>query len=314
MSGIPTTFKDGLPAYTVVGGNGRRSPGGVSVVLTGPGNLENPEALYRELEDAGFEQVLSIEEKRLSSSVDRLAADYSFARFVLLNKPLTIGSQINLAAAELESGYLFVLSKDCGFNPPSAARAVAGEARNLCTVPYMFDRQGEALGVQPVLVFSGGGLRTKQVVPSSASWGFFPFEGIGVYNRELFIRLGGYDNSIKDAYWQFMDFGFRAYAWGEKIGATDAVRLTRGAALVEPPVVIGESYRRFYLKNISPVYRTDAAYLPLRRFPPFLLRSGVPLPDAWREFSAAREWVNKNAYRWKCGPRAVIENWKKDAS
>jgi hypothetical protein len=176
----------------------------------------------------------------------------------------------------------------------------------------MFDRRGATLPVQPLVEFSNGVLRTKMAVPDDGSWNLFPFEGIGVYNRELFVRLGGFDNSITDEYWQFMDFGLRAYTWGERIRSIGAVRITRGADPVEHALFIGESYRRFYLKNLSPVYRLDAAYLPLRRFPFFLIKSGIPLPDAWDEFSMARAWVSQNAYRWKCDVHTLIKNWGKN--
>jgi hypothetical protein len=312
MNGIPTTFNDGLPAYTVVGGGERCGPRGMSAVLLCHPKQADRDALYRSLAQAGFEQVLSIEERGIASGIDHLSTAYPFVRFILLNERLPAGSKINLAATELQGNYFFVLGKDCRIDS-FEVRADRGWTQNLCAVPLIFGQNGASLPVRPTVTFSKRILRTKQTVPAAGARNLFPFEGIGVYNRELFIRLGGYDNSIPDEYWQFMDFGLRAYAWGEKILSTDAIRLTRSADFASPPIFIGESYRRFYLKNLSPVYHLDAAHLPLRRFPFFLFKSGIPLPDAWEEFAMARAWVTKNAYRWKCDMRTVIKNWD-DAS
>jgi hypothetical protein len=321
MNGIPTTFNDGLPSYTVVDGGERCGPRGISAVLLSRGKV-NRERLYQGLMRAGFERILSIEERDPDSDLSSWAAAYPFVRFILLNEPLPAGSQINLAAAELSGDYFFVLRKDCGLEPHSAESIMTTvkEARNLCSVPPMFDRGGTALPTLPLIEFSSGILRTRMAVPGNGSWHLFPFEGIGVYNRDLFVRLGGFDNSITDEYWQLMDFGLRAHTWGERIRTIndDTVRITRGTGLAKYALFIGESYRRFYLKNLSPVYRLDAAYLPLRRFPFFLFKSGMPIPDAWDEFSMARAWVSLNAYRWKCDVHTLIKNWgqngKKDAS
>jgi hypothetical protein len=298
----------------------------MSAVLLSRGKGDR-ERLYQGLARAGFEQVLSIEERDPDSDISYWAAAYPFVRFILLNEPLPAGSQINLAAAELKGEYFFVLRKDCSLEPKAgtaveikAERIVAmvKEADNLCAVPLMFGRGGTALPVQPLIEFSSGILRTRMAVPGGGSWNLFPFEGIGIYNREIFVRLGGFDNSITDEYWQLMDFGLRAHTWGERIRSIDgddddnAVRIRRGAGLTKYAVFIGESYRRFYLKNLSPVYRLDAAYLPLRRFPFFLVKSGVSIPDAWDEFLMARAWVSQNAYRWKCDVHTLIKNWGKN--
>jgi hypothetical protein len=318
MNGIPTTFNDGLPAYTVIGGDDQCGPRGISAVLLSRGDGDR-EMLYRSLARAGFEQILSIEERGLHPDISQWAADFPYVRFILLNNPLPVGSQINLATAELRGDCFFVLRKDCHLDPVKEGTiieegTIIGETRNLCSVPLTFDSRRDALPVQPLIEFSSGILRTRLAVPNAGAWNLFPFDGIGIYNRELFIRLGGFDNSIQDEYWQLMDFGLRAYTWGERIRSTSTVKIIRAGGLAAYDIVIGESYRRFYLKNLSPVYRLDAAYLPLRRFPFFLIKSGVSLPDAWDEFSMARVWVGQNAYRWKCDVHTLIKNWGRDAS
>ena len=36
----------------------------------------------------------------------------------------------------------------------------------------------------------------------------YPFDFTGIYNRDKFIRMGGFDHAIANPYWQNLDFGF----------------------------------------------------------------------------------------------------------
>jgi hypothetical protein len=138
----------------------------------------------------------------------------------------------------------------------------------------------------------------------------YPFDGVGIYDRERFIGLGGFDPLIRNPYWQLMDFGFRAHLWGEENSVTQHIKLSNeGPESVEDSTV-DEGYRRFYLKNIAPVFREGQAHLPLRRFPGYLASSGWDLFGAWDEFNEARHWVRDNRQRWKRDARAVNDFWE----
>jgi hypothetical protein len=73
---------------------------------------------------------------------------------------------------------------------------------------------------------------------------------------------------------------------------------------------VDEGYRRFYLKNIAPVFRENQAHLPWRRFPGYLASSGWDLFGAWEEFNEARRWVKDNCKRWKRDARMVNDFWE----
>jgi hypothetical protein len=133
---------------------------------------------------------------------------------------------------------------------------------------------------------------------------------VGIYDRQRFIRLGGFDTSIRNPYWQLMDFGFRACLWGEEISVTQHVKLSSEGEIPATDSTIDESYRRFYLKNIAPVFRGDHAHLPWRRFPGYLAKSGWDIFGAWEEFTEARRWVATNRSRWKYDARIVNELWE----
>jgi hypothetical protein len=140
----------------------------------------------------------------------------------------------------------------------------------------------------------------------------YPFDGIGIYDRQRFINTGGFDTTIKQTHWQLMDFGFRAHLWGEEISLNLHFKIAYDNELPMEDYSPGESYKRFYLKNIAPVFRYDYAHLPLYRFPGFFFKSGEDILSARDEFKEVRKWVTINKYRWKHDARAVINKW--DAS
>jgi hypothetical protein len=107
-----------------------------------------------------------------------------------------------------------------------------------------------------------------------------------------------------------MDFGFRARLWGEEICASLALKLSCDGVVPAGDNSRDENYRRFYLKNIAPVFRGDYANIPLRRFPGFFMRSGLDFFGAKEEFSAARNWVAANGYRFRFDIRTIADVWK----
>jgi hypothetical protein len=72
-----------------------------------------------------------------------------------------------------------------------------------------------------------------------------------------------------------------------------------------------DSYRLFYLKNLAPVFRSDYAHLPLRRFPGYLVKAGWDLLGAWMEFSRERSWIRKNKNRFRRDAWGVADLWER---
>jgi hypothetical protein len=106
-----------------------------------------------------------------------------------------------------------------------------------------------------------------------------------------------------------MDFGFRACLWGEEIAATSHVRLSYEGLTPIADNTADEGYRRFYLKNLAPLFRRDHGVIPLSRFPGFCFGSGEDVFSAWREFSAVRSWVRINRFRFRTDVRSVTRRW-----
>jgi hypothetical protein len=206
----------------------------------------------------------------------------------------------------------------------SAGRGREGKPGNgnnykrLCTVPLIQDARCETMPtlIAPLLIDEESrkrgmdeNYRTIPFVPQREGLpSLFPFEGIGIYDRERFIRLNGFDPSIRNFYWQLMDFGFRSFLWGEKIACTQLIKLSYEGLIPEEDSTAGEGWRSFFLKNLAPVFRRDYAHIPLSRFPSYLFRRGS-LFEAWKEFSAAREWVKTNRFRFISDSKTIGERF-----
>jgi hypothetical protein len=197
-----------------------------------------------------------------------------------------------------------------------------GPYKRLCTAPVIQNSHFETLSTMIVPAyrrkrrpFTGQPSRSQvdSMLFASGREGtatLFPFDGVGIYDRERFIRLGGFDCTMKSTYWQLMDFGFRAHLWGESIKCTQFVRLSYNGDAPAMDTTVEESYCRFYLKNLAPVFHGDHSDLPWRRFPFYLFRSGADPFQAWADFAEGRKWVESTQARFRQDARALIKGWE----
>jgi hypothetical protein len=325
MNTIPTIFNDSLPSYTAVGGRERRASTGLSAVILNREGHCSRFNLFGELEKAGFDYVISMEGAQKRYDLEALSGNFPSVRFILLKEPISFGEEINLAASELSSPLFFVLWNDLrilrgGGSGRMAERLLLDAAdegreqkiisKRLCTVPVIQDNRFETIPtlVSPLII--RGAMKTIPAAPSREGLpSLCPFFGIGIYDKERFIRLGGFDRTIKNFHWQLMDFGLRSHLWGEKIISTQYIKLAYDGSVPAEDGTIDTNYRRFFLKNLAPVFRGDYAHIPLRRFFRFFRHSGEDLFSMWEEFSQARRWVKTNRFRFKYDARILAELW-----
>ncbi len=323
MNTIPTTFNDSLASYTVVGGDRRGAATGLSAVILNRGGRYLRRTLFQDLEKVGFDHIVSIEGPRETWDVEELASRFPTVKFILLKENATLGTQINLAAAEIPTERFFVLWNDLRLIQGGGAARIAERLSEeetadrtqaparLCTVPLIQNARFETLPTLVAPAFFRGGVKTVSFSATrEGTPTLYPFDAAGIYDKDRFVKLGGFDGSIASPYWQLMDFGFRAQLWGESIRSTQLVKLAYDGDAPTEDATVDESYKAFYLKNLAPLYRGDCAHVPLRRFPSYLLRSGAGPMQAWQEFSEARRWVETNRFRFACDARKVIELWE----
>jgi hypothetical protein len=324
MNTIPTIFNEKITPYTVIGGKERAASTGISAVVLNQGGSKS-RTFLADIEKTGFDNIISIESSSPHYEIEELSGRFPFVRFVLPENEINLGEQINLAASEIESPLFFVLRSDIKIIAGGTASRMAERLsvqeetedgqktagfKRLCTVPVIMNSSYEVLPTLVAPVTSKKKMRTLFLEPGvEGALSLYPFNGIGIYDRQRFIQTGGFDTTIKNITWQFMDFGFRAHLWGEEIALNLHFKLLCEGDLPAEDYTIDKCYRRFFLKNLAPVFKNDYAHLPLYRFPSYMGRSEEDPFSAWDEFSASRNWVTKNKFRWKRDARYVTGLW-----
>ena len=317
MSTIPTTLNDRAVPYTVIGGiKGRNCPERipVSVVLLNRGSRLYRTQLLADLERVGFESILSIESGQEPPDVESLSGRFPQVRFLFLKEEITAGERINLGIRESCGPYVFVLWNDQRLSTAALSSRFferLSEQDALCVAPFFSVREGDPAPTQLAPAFDRSSLRVLSFVPlKDGEKTLFPFDGCGIYSRERFIQTGGYDPAIPDPWWQKMDFGFRAWLWGEEIRMAQALRMGYEGNPPLEDTTPGASYGRFHLKNLAVRVREDGGMLPLSAFLPYLVRAARNPFPAVAEFRAVREWVRLNRFRFRCDARSVVDLWE----
>ncbi|GAB4374368.1 MAG: hypothetical protein Kow009_09950 [Spirochaetales bacterium] len=316
MNTIPTTFNPLLPSYTVVGGSGktRKRERGVSVVLLHRGGVIDKKDLLEKFHAMGMAEILSVEASRDTYQLESLVGQYPRVRFLLLHEPANVGRQINIAIHEAISSLCLVVWADYQIDPASlqaGIEAVLKSPRQLCVAPWILSARNTPLPVLRVPAFHKARLKVLAVLPrKEEALNLFPFDYCGIYHKETFTLVGGYDHNIANPYWQKLDFGFRSFLFGERIVCRKEFQgIFFDGDLLEDTTP-DDSYRLFFLKNLAPVYMGDRGELPFRKFFSFFFRSKGGLLVSLKEFQAVRAWVKINAYRFKMDSQTITELWE----
>ena len=322
MNTIPSTLNDRTIPYTVVGGaRGAGGPAGsrvpISLVLLGRGpRLFRGETL-RDFDRLGFESIVCVEDGSDLFEVESLCQRFPGLRFLLLGQAADPGTRINLAIRESQAAYVLVLWNDMGLSTAGLSgrffeRLV--EQDLLCLAPFLSTGSGAVLPTAAAPALQGSSLK---ILPLQAARdgarSLYPFDHSGIYSRERFILMGGYDGRLTNPYWQRLDFGFRAWLWGEEIRLAQSLRVAYEDEAPSEETTVDPDYRWLWLKNLAPQFRGDLAVLPGSRLLEYLLsRRGEPF-KALAEFRAARAWVELNRFRFRSDARSLVDLWDEEA-
>lgn len=319
MSTIPTTLNDRALPYTVIGGPKGGGPGAgipVSVLLLERGGRLYRSEVFEELERLGFESVISVEEGPETGDASALAQRYPRTRFVILGGAASPGERVNIGMREAQEPFVLVLWSDMRIQTAGLSsrffEKIAAHNR-LCTPPYLQARKGELLPSAITPALERQSLRLIPFVPSAdGAKSLYPFDYCGIYSREKFVLSGGFDGGISNPYWQKLDFGFRAWLWGEEIRLSQALRVGYEDEPPQEDATPDETYKWFWLKNLAPVFRGDSGAVPGRRYWSYLRsRKGNPF-TALSEFKSAAEWVKLNRYRFRSDASSVVDLWEEE--
>ncbi len=311
-----TPLPSELP-YTVVGGSSPRRADdriGLSVVLLNRGGRPVRAETLLPFAEAGADELIVVLGPQPQYEIEQLASRVGNTRFVLLSREVTIGEQVNIGVHEARAPYVLTMWSD--MNPPAVNERIVtrvSELDCLAVVPVLRTERNETIPSVVAPAFYRSLFRTVPTQPGSeGSPSLSVSAETGVYDKSRFEGLGGYDPLVRNPYWQRLDFGMRAFLWGEQIRVLPSFRVQTSRPLPPEDTTPDASYARFHLKNLSIRFVRDQGRLPLKRVLPFVLRSGLGMSEAIRQFREARRWVHENRYRFVQDARRVTELWEVD--
>jgi len=316
MNTIPTTLSDSAVPYTVVGGGGASGMPVSLVVLDRGPRLFRSETL-RDFDRLGFDSITYVEDRGAELfDVEALCQRFPRLRFILLGAAADPGTRINIAVRESSSPFVFVLWNDmtivtAGLSGRFLERIV--EKDRICLSPFLSGPDGSLLPVSATPALQGSSLRILPLAAArEGARSLYPYDYCGIYGRERFVLLGGYDGRLSNPFWQRLDFGFRAWLWGEEIRLSRALRVAYEGGPPQEDSTIDADYRWFWLKNLAPRHRGDSAVLSRSRFFEYLVSRKGGFFGALGEFGAARSWVELNRFRFRQDAERVVELWDEE--
>ena len=317
MNTIPLIFNQREINRTVLGG--KENPPfvalNVAVILLNRRGSQLRVPMIDSLAKCGFSSIVSIENNPDSYNIEDLSHKFPFVKFIIPLEKVTDGELINIGISEVKAPYALVLRDNISFSsqiltPQLSENLIKDET--FCVVPRLISESNPSFPVifSPTVVNSVFKTESSAIVKDGEPT-LYPFDYIGLYNRQKFVLSGGYDYTITSSHWQNLDLSFRAWLWGEKFLLSTAFSLIYEG---EPPVSdisADQSYTRFYLKNLLPRFYDDHAAIPRSSLFVYLSRSGAGFIESLNQFADARYWVDKNKYRFRFDAKYLTENWGK---
>ncbi len=317
MSTIPTTSNNVRVPYTIVGEkrsdkNLLLSPA-LSLLVLNRGGRPFKADYLKTLQKLGPIEILSVEGAAPGYDIEALAGRFPGVRFLLFQEDVSIGEQINIGMKEASGRNVLVIWNDMKPGYVLSPRFLKSleEADVLCQVPVLQNNRLEIIPSIKTPAFYKKKLKVLSLMPAASMMeSLYPFDYTGIYQKKRFFLTGGFDHTIKTSYWQQMDFGFRAHLWGEKIVCNTSLKVSYLGEEGLEDTTPDDSYRLFYLKNLSLRYTGDAALLSSWAFIRFYLRSGSPFFGALKDFREVKKWVGINKYRFICDALSITDLWE----
>lgn len=319
MNTTPTTPEPRELPYTVIGSQGadanERSLLPFTLLVLHRNNRHERADIFDRIHRLNAREVISVETVNPRWDIEAYSTSYKEFRFLLFSRePDSLGQALNIAINEATSRQVLVIWSDVQVMPIS--KAYLDEfalSRDLCIIPHIRSLTGEVLPTLHVPAGYRKALKILSLVPGpSQKSSLFPFDFMGLYNRDAFLQTTGFDEHILEPWWQKMDFGFRSWIWGNKMRASPGLRLQVLGEQEPEDTSIGPGYVRFYGKNMLPEFLADHGALSTRRFFAFKKASGASIGRAWQQFQDLRSWVFQHRYRFRTEARSIVEFWDHD--
>lgn len=319
MNIIPLTFDENLSAYNIVSGNTLQEESSENFfsvfILNRSGSM---------VSDTIFENVLSLNFKSVfaflnnNKATDNIVSKYPSIKFIKTLEKVSVGEMINICASESNSKFFIVLWTDTiiigqGFITSMLNQLL--DEKTLCTVPNVFSSKMESLPNLTVPSFNENRIFKVQRLQNikSETQTLYPLDYIGIYDRQKFIDIAGFDYTIKNNYWQLLDFSLRAWLYDYRICIAPSFRVQYIADAPVENTSADSDYRIFFLKNLAFALKQSEnnteAYIPNTMFLTYLKKSGQRFFAGLKTFKAAKSWVAVNSDRLKKTTLQLIEQW-----
>lgn len=317
MNTIPSTFNAHQINRTVLGGTEKpaKVTMPVSCLVLSRSGSQYRTRVFENLLKCGFESIVSVEQKSESCNTDQVARLFPQVTFVVALERVTVGDMVNIGMSEIKAPYVLVVPDDLCMEElsftPALAKKIMQNAQ-YCVVPRLISSDMQNVPVQFVpssrkSVFDV----SSESVLTDGSPTLYPYDGTGFFDREKFVRLGGYDYTVTSAYWQNLDLSLRAWLWGEQITVCSSFVLHYSNDIPGEDQTVDLSYLRFDLKNLLPVFENDHAAIKGSSFMAFKRRSSCGIVETIKQFNDAKQWTAQNKYRFKTDAPTLVENWGK---
>lgn len=318
MSTTPSTSEAFGPYTVVTGGRADRpeeGSAGLSAIVLGREAKFNRPAVIRTLENHGVAEIVAVEPASSAYEVEALARSHPSVRFLLMQRPFSVGEQINAAMREVRTRYVFVQWDDTLLEAlPTGLDELFGKSELLALAPDVRGPGREEVPTVMAPAAMGPRLRVLTLPREREEQRtLFPGDYAGIYHRDRFHELEGFDPRIPRNHWQKLDFGFRCYMRGHEIRHSRSFRV----ALRNPPVpedtTPDESYLRFFLKNLGVTVSRGRARLRRRSLLATALRTGALSPATFRLHREVKRWLSERRYLFQRDAQDVIRNWEAQA-
>ena len=318
MNIIPLTFDEHQIKRRVIGGLEYVGSDAlnISVILLNTSASHFKYHVFENLIACKFNSIVSIENNAENFSTDDIVKKFPSVKFIMPLEKATDGEMINLAMSEIKSDYVLVL-RDSLYIPSGVILKNLAEhlmQENLyCLVPRLMDKNKNGLSTR----FSPGAEKSHFVIDSSFLVTenvrtLYPLDYIALYNRKKFIQVGGFDYTITSSYWQNLDLALRSWLFGEE---TKLTTLLQFSYIDEVPVedkTINMDYIRYFLKNEVPRFKNEHASIRNSSFFKFYNHSSCGIFEARKQFKLAKDWVEKNKYRFKMDLQTLVSGWSQE--
>lgn len=303
--------------YTVVGGprwdRVRRHPFPLTLLVLGRGDRLFKSEMIRDLLERALGEILWIEGSESSTDVEPLAREFPQVRFLLVGDRSTAGDRVNIGIDEARAPLVLVLWSDTRvLELPDGLPASVEKSGILCTVPVASTSRKEPIPTWQAPLWRKRRFSLAWHVPRvEGEKVLYPFDYCGLYNRLKFAQTGGYDSTISNPYWQKLDFGLRCFLWGERLLGTIRMSLMYTGAPPLEDSTPDEGYKKVWLKNLAVRTYREMGVLPAWRAVDYMLHSDTGPLYALKEFRAARRWVRVHRFRFRRGPRDLVDGWER---